>query len=390
MITLGVSIYPEKESLEEIEAYLALASSYGFTKVFTSMFSIEGSIEEVLQYFKEVIRIAKNNQMFVTTDINHMYLEEVGASPKDISLFKELGITTLRLDYPYNDERDVELVNNEYDIRIEFNTTMLSTINNVIAKGANVSNLATCHNFYPQRYTGVDLDKFKKSNEEIKELGIPITSFISSQAKDTHGPWASCKGLPTVELHRSLPIELQLQHLLLCGNIDEVIIGNAFASEEEFIKIKEVLDYYRSDIEAMNPFDLMVQQLIPNIGMRKCLFKVEIDKDCTEVEKEILLNYKMHVEAGDSSEYMLRSRFPRFRYKEEELAIRKVYKDTFVRGDVVIVNECLGNYKGEIQIVKKEMEVDGDRNYLGSIHKDYLCLVDEIKEGDVFTFKEEN
>ena len=53
MITLGVSLYPEQEKLEDIDAYLALASKYGFTKVFTSMFSVEGTREEIIKYFKD-------------------------------------------------------------------------------------------------------------------------------------------------------------------------------------------------------------------------------------------------------------------------------------------------------------------------------------------------
>ena len=51
-ITLGVSVYPEQETLQQIDEYLKLASSHGFTKVFTSMFSIEGDKDEVTQYFK--------------------------------------------------------------------------------------------------------------------------------------------------------------------------------------------------------------------------------------------------------------------------------------------------------------------------------------------------
>ena len=49
MITLGVSLYPEQEKLEDIEKYLKMASHYGFTKVFTSMFSVDGSREEVIE-----------------------------------------------------------------------------------------------------------------------------------------------------------------------------------------------------------------------------------------------------------------------------------------------------------------------------------------------------
>lgn len=64
-ITLGVSVYPEQETIEQIDTYLKLASSYGFTKVFTSMFSIEGNKDEVAQYFKNFTGIAHQYGMKV-------------------------------------------------------------------------------------------------------------------------------------------------------------------------------------------------------------------------------------------------------------------------------------------------------------------------------------
>lgn len=42
---LGVSLYPEQETMKEIEGYLTMASHYGFTKIFTSMFSVPGTKE---------------------------------------------------------------------------------------------------------------------------------------------------------------------------------------------------------------------------------------------------------------------------------------------------------------------------------------------------------
>lgn len=76
-ITLGVSVYPEQETIEQIDTYLKLASSYGFTKVFTSMFSIEGSKDEVAQYFKNFTGIAHQYGMKVSGDckqMNQIYL----------------------------------------------------------------------------------------------------------------------------------------------------------------------------------------------------------------------------------------------------------------------------------------------------------------------------
>ena len=44
MIQLGVSLYPEQETPEQIEEYLTLARKYGFTKIFTSLFSVQGEV----------------------------------------------------------------------------------------------------------------------------------------------------------------------------------------------------------------------------------------------------------------------------------------------------------------------------------------------------------
>ena len=48
-------------------------------------------------------------------------------------------------------------------------------------------------------------------------------------------------GLPTIEEHRDMPIEIQLKHCLALDNIDEIIIGNAYASDEEFKAIAEAI-----------------------------------------------------------------------------------------------------------------------------------------------------
>ncbi|MBP3398452.1 MAG: DUF871 family protein, partial [Erysipelotrichaceae bacterium] len=63
MITLGVSLYPEKEKIEEIDAYLSLASECGFTKVFTSLFSVDGTKDEIVAYFKKLTDIAHKYNM---------------------------------------------------------------------------------------------------------------------------------------------------------------------------------------------------------------------------------------------------------------------------------------------------------------------------------------
>lgn len=47
-------------------------------------------------------------------------------------------------------------------------------------------------------------------------------------------------GLCTLEDHRGLPIAAQVQHLKMTGLIDDVLIGNAYASEAELKAAAEV------------------------------------------------------------------------------------------------------------------------------------------------------
>ena len=57
------------------------------------------------------------------------------------------------------------------------------------------------------------------------------------------GPWDINDGLCTLEEHRNLPIEVQAKHLWATGLIDDVIIGNAYASEEELEKLGNLNRY---------------------------------------------------------------------------------------------------------------------------------------------------
>ena len=86
---LGVSLYPEQESMEEIENYLTMASRYGFTKIFTSMFSVPGTKEEVFDYFKNFCDLAhKHGMKYLVTVTPHSLRKWVLAKATSPSLKK--------------------------------------------------------------------------------------------------------------------------------------------------------------------------------------------------------------------------------------------------------------------------------------------------------------
>ena len=233
-ITLGVSVYPEQESLQQIDEYLKLASSHGFTKVFTSMFSVPGTKEEVADYFRKLTGIAHQYGMKVSGDCNTFFLEKMGADEKNLQPFVDMGIDIIRMDLCYGDERDITLINNSFGVGVEMSAAFVKPIDAAIAGGANTDNLVCCHNFYPERYTGADLTSTMEVNNHWKKAGIRVAMFISSNVEGAHGPWPIQNGLPTLEDHRWITPAQQLKHIIAMDNCDEVLFGNAFASKEEF------------------------------------------------------------------------------------------------------------------------------------------------------------
>lgn len=389
---LGISVYPDLRPLEEIEKYFELAGRYGVSRVFSSMFSVQGTKEEVLEYFRKLIVAAHKNSLKVSLDVNPMCFEKMGAKPDDLSVFHGIGVDILRMDLSYGAAEDAKLVRNPYGITIEFNNSP-KIVKGLLEQGVAAKDFYVCHNFYPQRYTAMKWEKFIEKNIELKACAkdLRIGAFISSTAPDTHGVWDAVCGLPTVERLRLLPIDLQARILLATGNVDDILIGNAYASEEEFQKLQEVLaDHEKSDQEMDPTLKLLVDHGL--ISMEKPIkrLRVVLDSEVTEKEKEVLFDFFPHLDMGDSSEWIWRTRISRFKYSlpGEVLEPRACKEEMFAVGDVLMVNDNYKHYAGEIQIVKKPIVNDGTRNRIGHLDEDEYQMMELIYDGDIVEFLE--
>ncbi len=141
-------------------------------------------------------------------------------------------------------------------------------------------------------------------------------------------------------------ISYQAMHLFASGLIDDVIIGNAYASEEELRALSEV-----------NRYQLMLH--------------VDYVKQINDIEKP------QHFRRGDMNEIVIRSTMPRVTYKDIPNPPHD-NEEEFQRGDVLIGNDNFGIYKNEFQIVLKPHK-EPRKNKIGSIAKDELFLLDFIK-----------
>lgn len=386
MHELGISVYPDLRSAEEIDAYIEQAGRHGFTRLFSSMFNLEGDRETVFNYFKHMIEKAHENGIRVSLDVNGEFLDKMGIDPKDLSPFKEIGVDILRMDGQYGDERDIMLINNDQDITLEFNASMSpDVLADLIRRGARTDRILLCHNFYPEPLTGMKWNKFRDMNKAMKELApeVPMAAFVSSNAPETHGVWDAEYGLPTVERMRNYPIDLQARLLLATDNVDDILIGNAFATEEEMEDLVNVVKNLKG--EALdNPLLKAIASRVNPDGIRHV--KVTPIKDITETEKKYLSDFGPYIDLGDSSEWIWRSRNGRFFNKDLPVEARPVEKEYYEPGDVVIVNNNYPHYAGEAQIIRQRCKNDGMRNIVGKLAGDELDMLDLIGDMDLVAF----
>jgi len=357
MPKLGISIYPEKSTFEQDKAYLDLAHKYGFKRVFTSLLQIEGDKEEVLRNFENIVSYANKLGMEVMVDIMPHLFEQLGISYGDLSFFHEMGAYGIRLDVGYTGSEEARMTRNPYGLKIEINMSAgTKYLDQIMSYSPNRVNLMGSHNFYPMMYTGLDSNFFVACSKDYRKHNINTAAFVNSHDA-TFGPWDICDGLVSLEDHRTLPIETQVKHLVLTDLIDDIIIGNAYASEDELKAMSEA--FYAEQVAL----------------------KVDLKTSATEVETKIVFD-ELHSYRGDRSAYMLRSTMTRLKYANEDFPAHDT--DDIKRGDVLVCNNELGRYNGELQIALKEMKNTGRVNVVGRINETELFLLDDVKPWSTF------
>lgn len=342
MRRLGISLYPEQTTIEQDLAYLKLAKGYGYTRIFTSLLQLIGDDgQDILAKFKTTISQANDLGFQTIVDINPDLFTDLKISYDDLSFFHELGVWGLRLDEGFTGQEEAQMTRNPYGLKIELNMSRgTKYLDSIMAYDPARDNLIGCHNFYPQTYTGLSDDIFAQYSAPYRHYGLHTAAFVSAKSA-TFGPWPVNEGLPTMESDRERPIASQVMHLMMTGAIDDIIIGNAYASEAE---LKAAADAFT------RPY--------PTLG-------VTFNEGVTPLEKKIALS-PAHLYRGDASAYMIRDTGSRVEYADEPFPAHDA-TGTLHRGDVVIVNDGYPRYKGEFQLVLSDFPNDGRRNVIGHV-----------------------
>lgn len=354
---LGLSIYPDHSDFSKDKDYLALGKKYGYSRLFMSMLEAN-DILATKQKFSRIIAVAKELGYLTIIDISPRIFEKLRISYQDLRFFAELGVDGIRLDQGFDGNTEALISYNPYGLIIELNMSNdVAYLENILSYQANKPYLFGCHNFYPQVGTGLTEEFFLECSERFKKNGIHTAAFVASQHGE-QGPWNVNDGLPTLESDRYLPIQVQAKKLFATGFIDDVIIGNAYATEEELKALAE-MDRYQLQL------------------------KVDFLAEATELERKIACDMQ-HFRRGDTNALVARSTQSRVIYKEEENPPH-TNNIEFKFGDVLIGNDQFGIYKNELQIVLTPHK-DTRKNKIGRISKEELVLLKYLNPWTKFNF----
>lgn len=361
MRQLGISIYPEKSTVTEMKQYIERMADVGCSRIFSCLLSVTKEKEAIKQEFIEVNRVAKEKGYEIFVDVSPRVFDTLGISYKDLSFFKEIEADGLRLDMGFTGNEEAVMTYNPYGLKIEINMSNdVSTIDTIMDYCPNRYQLCGCHNFYPHLYSGLPLSYFIQCSERFKKYGLHTAAFVTSQNQDSFGPWPVTDGLPTLEMHRFLPLDIQVKHLISLDCVDDIILSNCYPSEEEIASLKTI------DLSILT---LEVEDCLENLP---------------EVETKILFE-ELHFNRGDINEYMIRSTQSRVKYKGYEFNLLNA-KEELEPGDIIIESSAYGHYAGELQIVKKAMKNSGKSSVVGRIRKEELFLLDTIRPWQKFRF----
>ncbi|WP_455387100.1 DUF871 domain-containing protein [Lactiplantibacillus pentosus] len=355
--TLGISLYPDHSDFEQDRAYLDISAQAGFTRLFVSMLEVQDSKAHVTEKYQRLIQHAHQLGFKTTLDVAPNIFDQLGVSYQDLSYFASLGADALRLDAGFDGHEEAWMSYNPPGLDLELNMSNdVEYLPNILTYGANQPFLYGCHNFYPQRGTGLPLDFFIACSQRFKRAGIETAAFVTAPGA-TIGPWDINDGLPTLEMHRDWPLVVQVQHLFSTGLIDSAIIGNAYASQTDLQQLGRLNRYHLT-------------------------FTVTPTAASHLVERQILLD-NLHERRGDINDLTIRSTAVRKRYHDANPVNED--RHTFQRGDVVIGNDQFGKYQNELQIVLQPHQ-DQRKNLVATIAPDQLVLLDAVGPWAKFAF----
>ena len=351
----GISIYPGLDNtMEENLALIERAAALGLPRLFTSLHIPETDPGALKRELGVLLKAARAQHMEIISDVSPATLSLLGLKEFNLSAFRMLGITTLRLDDGFSSEDIARLSHNTQHIRLQLNASTMTgrLLQKLVDAKTDFTKIDALHNFYPRTGTGLSEETLARKTSMLHKAGIRVGAFLPSRNGRRRSPLGD--GLPTLEDHRTLPTSLAARHLVALG-IDSVFLADALPTDEELRCLASL-----HDDQVVLEADLLTRDPAQK-SLLSHTFTARIDEARDAIRAQ-------------ESRRLIGGAIP-----PENTAARP-------RGAVTIDNEGYGRYMGELEILKTDLPADPRINVAARIRESDLFLVDYISSGRRFSF----
>ena len=358
----GFALYPGLDNtLTENLTLLEHAAACGLQRVFTSLQIPETDTTALKSELGTLLAAARDHHLEVISDVSPATLRLLDIRDFSLSAFRMLGITTLRLDYGFGLQEIVDLSHNRQGMRIQLNASTVTgdILSALVGMKANFHQIDALHNFYPRPGTGVSEELLVHKNLMLHKLGVRVGAFVPTQAGRRRSPLGD--GLPTLEQHRSVPVDLAARHLVALG-CDTVFLSDALPGENELHALGELRD------------DCIVLSA-------KCL---------TQDPLQQALLSQVYTSREDEARDAIRAQESRPHLKKMGRSITPENTASRPRGAITLDNNGYGRYMGELQILRTDLPADPRTNVVAQIDPEEMFLLKYVAPGRKFSFRLHN
>ncbi len=353
---IGTSFYlgiPASTSLTAHDC-VAMAADLGITHFFTSLQMPEADIPSSLDDFRKIGRLGEQMGLQIMADVHPIVFKRIGGGFEDFSPFRELGISSIRLDAGFSDEevRQVLATAAQFGMSVVLNASPATNANlaRLSKLGIPFENTVACHNYYPRVETGLSRPFVARQAEILHARGSVVMGFVASQK---YHRYMTYEGLPTLESHRYAEPGWAAQELLTLGWCDHVYIGDQTEDPEE---LKSVLK------AAKDP----------------CLvLRVRVNPYAQAAEKSVAFDGP-HLHLPQDFEMVHRARGDRQRPNRPRILPQKDAMKR-PRGTVTVDNILYPRFAGELQITRVDLGPDIRTNVVGWVVDDDLPKLDDLQ-----------
>ena len=352
---VGISLYPEFMDDGVLRSYIGNAAALGYRRVFLSFLlkelRFQGAAGPESPFFDRAIACCHEYGIQVTADVNDQVMDAFGAPEDAVSILAHRGLDVIRADSALPGgilnalaRTGLVLELNAADLDPASPDGYSRAVREVerLLSHLPAGQVRGCFNFYPRTGTGLSLSRVRDTSVFLHDYGIPAAAFVSSLSAPPvlhdHG-----RGVCTVECLRDVPPEIAASALGLCG-VDEVLFGDLSASQAE--------------LSALSAACADSAVRLPVVYCRDCPQEVR-----QRLAEHVLTNRE------DSPEYVLRATATR------GLSVEPTRTGPRPRCSVTVDNSRSAQYRGEIQIMLRDMPACEEANVVGFIHPDAWVLL---------------